>query len=141
MPAAEPNDRATECVRHSFALAELGVHLAFFVTYVIRATEMISKNAVNRLYRVLLLVGFGALASAYHSGVWAQLLDENLPQHESGELKVQYHLAKLGGSPEQLCHLSESVASTYLDTEDMANYKKWKTIASADCLQEEPVTQ
>lgn len=45
----------------------------------------------------------------------------------------QYNIAKRQGDPIQICVQAGLVAAAYLQSEDSANYNKWKSTEASDC--------
>lgn len=46
---------------------------------------------------------------------------------------AQYEIAKKGGDISDICAQAQLAAASFLQSQDEANYKKWKAIESKDC--------
>lgn len=51
----------------------------------------------------------------------------------ASDYAAQYEIAKKGGDVADICGQAQLAAASFLQSQDEANYKKWKAIESKDC--------
>lgn len=82
-----------------------------------------------------IVVALGVAWFLFGGGLEQQTAKEmdKINDQVSSDMVKQYEIAKSHGDKMQICVQAGIVSASFLQAQDDANYKKWKSIEDADC--------